>query len=492
MIRVLFAIVLTFAVAGEAEAAMYYVDSASGDDNNSGLSPGQAWKSLAKVNETVFRAGDRILFKRGTQYTGQFCPRGSGQDGNPIMVVGYGIGSKPRIDGKGETLDTVLIQNVEYWRISDLEVTNEGPDRQPGRTGVRIVADGFGPMRHIHLTGLYVHDVNSDLRKSHEGCGIFFEAKGGNNSHFDDLLIEDCHLVRTDRNGICQRRGGGAGRSLNVVIRGNLLEDIGGDAIKPWGSNGAIVEYNVVRGGRMRCDDYAAGIWPWDCDDTVIQLNEVSGMKGIKDGQAFDSDYRCRNTVFQYNYSHDNEGGFMLICSPGNSYCEGTVIRYNISQNDGINTARVFHFAGGPKNTYIYNNAIYVGPGQDLPLLLFTEWDKGNAQNTHFYNNVFYVEGAVSYQWGKSTNNVFESNVFYGNHKEPPADPHAIRDKPPWIDPGSGDHGLESVGGYQLREPLPQFRGRAVENNGGRDFFGNPLPQDAPLFIGVHQSATDR
>ena len=139
----------------------------------------------------------------------------------------------------------------------------------------------------------------------------------------------------------------GRARSVNVVIRGNLLEDIGGDGIKLWGSNGGLVERNTLRGGRTRCQDYAAGIWPFDCDDAVIQFNEVSGIKGIKDGQGFDSDYLCRRSVFQYNYSHDNDGGFMLICTPGNSYNEDTVIRYNISQNDGLNSARVFHFGGG-------------------------------------------------------------------------------------------------------------------------------------------------
>jgi len=486
MRQLLLTILVVFAGAGQATGAMYYVDSVSGDDSKSGLSPGHAWKSLAKVNETVFRAGDRVLFKCGTQHAGQLRPQGSGQQDNPVVIASYGKGPRPRIDGEGKSLDTVLLRNVEYWDISELEVTNQGPDRQPGRTGVHIVVDDYGTMHHVHLHDLYVHDVNGDLRKSHEGCGIFFEARGGKDSHFDDLRIEDCHLVRTDRNGICQRRSGGA-RSVNVVIRGNLLEDIGGDAIKPWGSNGALVEHNVVRGGRTRCDDYAAGIWPWDCDNTVIQFNEVSGMKGTKDGQAFDSDYRCRNTLFQYNYSHDNEGGFMLICSPGTSYCEGTVIRYNVSQNDGVNTARVFHFGGGPKNTYIYSNVIYIGRAQDLPLLLFTEWDKGNAENTYFYNNVFYAAGTVSYQWGKSRNNVFENNVFYGNHKGPPSDPHAIRDVPPLIDPGSGDYDLLSLGGYQLRESTPQFTGKLIENNGGRDFFGNPVRQDTAPFVGVHQ-----
>ncbi len=302
-------------------------------------------------------------------------------------------------------------------------------------------------MRQIHLSDLYVHDVNGDLRKSHEGCGIFFQAMGGNHSRFEGLTIENCHVVRTDRNGICQRRRDGADRSTGVVIRRNLLEDIGGDAIKPWGCNGALVEHNVVRGARTRCEDYAAGIWPWDCDDTVIQFNEVSGVKGIKDGQAFDSDYRCRNSVFQYNYSHDNEGGFMLICSPGDSYCEGTVIRYNISQNDGINTARVFQISGNCQNTRIYNNVIYITTEQDLPLLQFKDWNKGNPRDVYFYNNIFYVDGRVTYKWGESRNVVFAHNVFYGDHVDPPRDAHAVLLKPPLELPGGGGARIQVVGG---------------------------------------------
>ncbi|MCX7047148.1 MAG: right-handed parallel beta-helix repeat-containing protein [Candidatus Sumerlaeota bacterium] len=475
-------------------AATYHVDSQSGDDSRSGLAPEQAWKSLERINGQVFQTGDKILFKAGTRYAGQLKPQGSGKlvEGKPLPIVigSYGAGPKPRIDGEGKFLDTVLLRNIEYWEIQDIEVTNQGPTREPWRTGIRITSDGFGKMRHIHLRNLHVHDVNGDLRKSHEGCGIFIETKGGGGSHFDDLLVENCHLERTDRNGICQRSSGGA-RSLRIVIRGNLLEDIGGDGIKPWGSNSAIVEHNIMRGGRTRCQDAAAGIWPWDCDDTVIQFNEVSGMKGTTDGQGFDSDYRCRNSVFQYNYSHDNEGGFMLICTPGNSYCENTIIRYNISQNDGINSARVFHFGGGAKNTSIYNNVIYIGPKQSLPLLSFTEWSGGNAQDTYFYNNIFYVEGQVTYRWGKSRNNVFDGNVFYGNHVGPPNDPNAIARKPPLANPGSGGKNdsiqFSSLTGYKLLDAAGFARGKIVLNNGGRDFFGNPVPADKPPCRGIFE-----
>ena len=59
----------------------------------------------------------------------------------------------------------------------------------------------------------------------------------------------------------------------------------------------------------------AAGIWPWSCDNTTIQFNEVYGHKAPWDAQGFDADYNCNNTIIQYNYSHDNYGGLVLVCN---------------------------------------------------------------------------------------------------------------------------------------------------------------------------------
>ena len=105
------------------------------------------------------------------------------------------------------------------------------------------------------------------------------------------------------------------------------------------------------------------------------------GTIGTTDGQAYDSDYWCHRTVFQYNSSYQNEGGFMLICSPGNAVNEDTIIRYNVSVHDGINSARVFHFGGGATRTHVYNNTIVLAPHQNLPMLLFTEWNKGTLES---------------------------------------------------------------------------------------------------------------
>jgi hypothetical protein len=479
-------------LAGRLFAASYHLDSQAGDDTFSGTAPDRSWRSLERANAFVFQPGDRLLLKAGTRYVGCLKPQGSGAlvagQTVPILIDLYGEGPLPRIEAEGRALDALLLRNVEFWEVRNLELTNLGTNRQPWRTGVRIVSDGFGKMRHLRLHNLFVHDVNGHLSKNREGCGIFFEARGGNQAHFDDLLIENCRLLRTDRNGICQR-GGGEPRSLRVVIRGNRLEDIGGDGIKTWGSRGALIERNVLRGGRTRCEDYAAGIWPFDCDGTIIQYNEVSGMKGIKDGQAFDSDYRCRDSLFQYNYSHDNEGGFMLICTPGTSWNDDTIIRYNISQNDGLNTARVFHFAGAPARTLVYNNTIYIGPTQNLPLLLFTEWNRGWAQDTHFFNNLVYVDGRVSFQWGQSQGSVIESNLFYGLPAGTPPDPPGSTNRPPLRRPGGAGDGFASLEAYALLARPDFMLGWPVPDGPGRDIFGTPLPAGRPPCLGAAEFA---
>ena len=55
---------------------IYYIDSSSGDDTNSGTNPDSPWQTLEAVNNHKFSPGDKILFKAGSRYTGQLRPSG--------------------------------------------------------------------------------------------------------------------------------------------------------------------------------------------------------------------------------------------------------------------------------------------------------------------------------------------------------------------------------------------------------------------------------
>jgi hypothetical protein len=196
------------------------------------------------------------------------------------------------------------------------------------------------------------------------------------------------------------------------------------------------------------------GIWPWDCDDAILQYNEAYLTRTTRDGEGFDSDWFSHNTIIQYNYSHDNEGGFCLICAYGgyDGYNDGTIVRYNISQNDDV---RAFHIAGPCTNTTVHNNTIYIGEGIASNPVDFSSWD-GYADDTRFYNNVFYNLGSGDYYLYGATNTVFSHNAFYGNHAAgEPDDPHKLTSDPELVAPGSAGIGRDSCDGYRLRPTSP-------------------------------------
>jgi len=498
----------------------YYVDSRTGHDANAGTTETKAFKTLERVNAMVFAPGDRVLFKAGTRYVGQLKPQGSGAmvggKAGPIVIGTYGRGGRPRIDGEGKVLSTVYLYNLAYWEVDGLEITNTGPTRKARRTGVYVHIRDFGEARHIRLRNLYVHDVNGvNVKKAGGGWGIRWRNEGRTlKSRFNGLLIEACRIERTDRNGI----GASSGYwqrskwhpSLNVVIRNNRLDDIGGDCIVPIGCDGAIIERNVVTNGGQRFPqgDAAAGIWPWSCDNTTIQYNEVSGQRGPWDGQGFDSDWNCRNTIIQYNYSHDNEGGFLLICDNGGTKMPtsvgniGTIVRYNVSQNDGYRSkwkaagfSPTFHISGPVKDTQIYNNVIFVGRKAsarlDTTLIKMDNWGGPWPVNTRFTNNIFHAADTVKYDWGRAKGTLFTHNAYYGKHVNAPTDAHAVRADPLLVAPGKAAPGLDSLRAYMLRAASPCISaGLPVDNNATPDFWGNRITPTAAPSIGIHQFST--
>lgn len=493
-------------------AASFYIDSEKGNDAGSARSPDAAWKTLAKVNATTFSPGDRILLKAGSTFTGQLHPQGSGTAQQPITIDKYGGEAKPVIHGAGEAEDAVLLKNQEYWEINNLEITNWGSTPGP-RRGVNVIAENSGDLHHIYIRNLDIHDVNGiDTDKANGG--IMYHCVGDTKpSRFVDLRIENNRIHHVDRSGIFGWSTHWTRSkwypSLGVVIRNNILDDIGADGIVPVATDGALVEHNVVGNANQRSEGYNDGIWPWSADNTIVQFNEVYGMKGQRDGLGFDSDWNSRNTIIQYNYSHDNDGGFLLICNEGSQKPSdsigniGTIVRYNISQNDhhrGIN------ISGPVTNATIYNNTIYTGENDKVDLVVQSDWN-GWSSNISFYNNIFYVAGlgqfshAVSHGedgvyvtapgMGGSRNIVFDSNVYYGG-VTPPDDEHAITRDPLFIDPGPASSGQTSTHGYALRIASPAAgSGRRITNSGGRDFFGTPVPSCDGVDRGAVQSTSN-
>jgi len=474
------------------QSIKYYVDSFAGDDNNPGTTPQVAWKTLTKINSKIFNPGDEILFKSGGKWNGQLSLHGSGSSEKRIIIDCYENGAKPQIIGDGGVA-ALLLKNQDQWEINNLDILNDGQSGEL-RRGILVLIDNTKKTySHIYFKNINVHNVKGKLGEdiiSKATGGIGFEIRGKeNSSRFDDLLIEGCSITSVDNVGIYIWSDLNIHprdpkwtdlRCTNVVIRNNILSDMGKNAMIVRISESPIIEKNIVKNAASRFHGNAIVIF--GCKDAVIQHNEVYGTKyyGLE-GAAYDSDYNCEGTVIQYNYSHDNEGGMVNFCNNPESksprgFNNGTIVRYNISQND---IYRVFAFDGTVTNTHIYNNTIYVGEHLSPQIISFDIFGKalGYASNTRFSNNIICNLGKGNYTWGESTENVFENNCFYGNHPiNEPADEKKITLDPMFSSPGNADTGIDSVIGYKLISDSPCINsGINIEKNGGRDFWGNQL-----------------
>jgi len=162
-----------------ASKSIYYIDAEKGNDTNSGHSPISAWASLEKVNQTEFKPGDKILFKSGSSWNGQLELKGSGSTDAPIQINKYGVGKNHVINGGGEKLHTLLLHNVEYWEVRNLEITNTGNERIVKRRGVIVFAENFGDCHYIVLDSLEIHHVNGSFAKFEgEGSAILWNNNG--------------------------------------------------------------------------------------------------------------------------------------------------------------------------------------------------------------------------------------------------------------------------------------------------------------------------
>lgn len=427
--------------------ACYYLDATGGNDANSGLSPTAAWKSLEKLQDVKLLPGDKVLLKRGEVFQGELEITGHGTPENRIYIEAYGDGGqKPCIVGNDASLYAARICNSDYITMQNLEIVNTGKQPLPYRSGLKIECTDYGVSQHIVINNVTVRDVNGSLVKEQGGgCGIYI-VNGGKEiiSTFNRLTIENCHILRCTRNAMiwdayCDRRNWHP--SKHTVIRGNLIEEVPGDGIVPIGCDSTLIEYNVMR----NCPDVlpeteaAAGIWPWSCDNTLVQFNEVSGHKAPWDAQGFDSDWNCTGTVIQYNYSHDNYGGMVLVCNDGDADPSftagnpGTLVRYNVSIGDGIRPkptrAGMFspsiHLAGPVKDSHITRNIIHANrkPADNIDRTMITldSWG-GYPDSTFISGNVFYTPETSRFQLTESTHTLFEGNYYLGKFGNLPDD----------------------------------------------------------------------
>lgn len=484
----------------------------------------------------------------------------------------------PKYDGHKEA---ILIENMEYTTVTGIEVTNDDDftvnwqsgasnkdDELPRRLGIHVTVDERAAdtykgledrsYKGVVIDGCYVHDVdgneNRGVNKVDGGIGIevIFSSKAGVYPYFDGVTIQNNRIEKCDRTGIkgirisdldnfkhndpnksdydpnndADNNGANDGSRSNNIrykdqaqrnykVLNNDVSDIGGDGILVCETKGAIVENNLLHNHTMRANPGAnAGIWSWNAFDTVFRYNESYGGPSYnQDGCSYDSDYLSAGTIFEYNYSHDTPMGFMLLMG-GN---DTDVVRYNLSQNDGMVWRHIA--AGSSTPSYVYNNVFYYN-GDNW------KWSLGSpnsvASNWNFYNNIFYNTSTKSNgEWGNvdwskagvAGNLVYNATGTYSENEIA----GAIHGDPEFVNPGGGadrengnkDNIWSTLEAYQVTDSsaaigagtyvnvVPQTKQSNAgqwdytsDRNATKDFYGNPLYNGVPD-IGIHETTAE-
>lgn len=485
------------------QAADYHISN-RGHDDADGVSPASAWSSLSRVNQATFQPGDRLLFESGGRWSGLLRPKGSGIQDNPIRLGRYGDGPLPRISMGHQAGVVVRFENQDFWEVSELEITggNVSPDAVVG--GIHFVATAANRiLRHIAVRDCVVRDLGGSF-KEYESCAIWIGVEGWNREYgftttFEWVLVENNRIRNTGRSGIlvwtCSAPAGqtdgnhmfrdGLLPSRHVIVRKNLIEELGGDAILVLGSVKPLVEANTVRRTCLHTGDpavpvhpgynpHSAAVWLHSCLEGIMQFNEVSEsgkQPGNNDGMAFDFDFNCKGCILQYNFSRDNSGGFLLIMQSARD----NIVRYNLSVND---CDHLLYLVGKlEENNLVHNNTFHL--------------QKGNSYiipRARIWNNIFHVTGAASLE-EREGGGEFRNNCYHGNWKNLHSDSGAVLADPRFENASMGSDVASTIKNHMLRADSPcRARGVVIPENGGRDLKGTEIPSGTPSDIGALQS----
>lgn len=438
--------------------AIYFVDSVCGNDANSGIDATKAFKTLEKINQLELAAGDKVLLKKGCVFEGHLCIKNSGKSFQPIIISSYGREQgKPVIVTNDGSPYSIRVEG-EFVTVSGIEVTNPS-----GKFGILVASQIHGATHDIIISDCYVHDIwienpidkdDIDIFNGHRyrpsradwdhaGGGISVGTNKEEPTWFENLRIENNVVCNVNRTGIWMsgqwfnrfknsfpwvtNKAPGMDDPWyphkNIYIGHNTVDHTYGDGIIGIGCVNLLMEHNRVyyANCRSRIGGCNAALWSMCCDGALIQYNEVAytGLEFGGDGEAFDIDNCSRNTTIQYNYSHNNAGGFMLICNitcnSQESHCHN-IVRNNLSVNDATNQdTAIFNFTGAMHDVHLLNNTVYTENENRFKLLQVSDYAcNGAPRDVTFGNNIFFSKYDDNWNFFEYNGNfTFEENVWH-------------------------------------------------------------------------------
>ena len=359
-----------------AHAQIYCVDDVFGNDNNSGICASgittQAWKSAAKVSNTIFAPGDVVEFKRGGVWNEILTLKnytGSDIADAPVTVSAWGLADDPLpiIDGSGVAGGLAFRSYRSYIIVRDIHFKSDD-------VGMGLSASGGNIS--VLLDGIKVEMDPTIATK-----GILF-SKGG-----DDITIRNLELTGASNLGI-NFAGDVSNHIGNVLVEDSKITGAGptfsgndGIAIHENSSGGTAGSGFVFRNNTV--EDFPEQGFDITTGTDVTLIGNITRNNGKG---AITVGHSASNVTIDQHESYDE---------PANN----TAAAINISSRDVTVKNSVVTGSTGYHMVNIYNGSIEVN-GTD-------------ADNINIINNTFVWDRSSSlFTIGEIVDVTIENNIF--------------------------------------------------------------------------------
>ncbi|MCY2988819.1 MAG: right-handed parallel beta-helix repeat-containing protein [Planctomycetota bacterium] len=188
--------------ADAATAVTYYVDSAAGNNANSGTSSDAPWQDFTNVNARTLGPGERLLIRRGSMLNQELTVSARGTADNWAEIGAYGSGPRPTIRRNWDLGDRcALVRNPDFLRIRSLVVCHAAKGlivsyTESGHRGL-LIEDCIAH----HIEGLYrpnAHGIPEWRdRQGPTGDGLSLSVGIAiTGATATDLVLRDCEMFQ--------------------------------------------------------------------------------------------------------------------------------------------------------------------------------------------------------------------------------------------------------------------------------------------------------
>jgi len=404
-------------------AATDYFVRPTGNDAAEGTTTNAAWRTIERVNRARFQPGDRVRFEADRTFAGNLLlsAADAGTSNAPVVIDSFGEGRAVIIAGRRSG---ITVENAGGVTVENLIVAGAG---RTNNAGYGICFDNTltngGRLGFIRISNVEARDF-----------GVFGILVTGTHAGFEHVLITNCVMRGNLRGGM--EVAGRLPWDATVYAHAHVnvthcqafdntgdptyLKNHSGSGMVLYQVDGGVVEYCTAWNNGALCRSAGGGVGLWACASrrVVIQHCESFGNKTSGgDGGGFDIDGGCEDCVLQYNYTHDNDGpGLMVYSYPYASFADhGSVVRFNISENDsrkGRRYAGLWVRTDGKEITglEIYNNTVVIGPWTDQAALI-----NAHGIEARVRNNIFIATGPARPLCVESPDDHvrFENNLYW-------------------------------------------------------------------------------